>query len=405
MKKQKKFAVMKIDRQATRKLGQHESRLTSYAAAVGAFLAGGAAVNADVIFYDLSGAPQSTTSNGSVYFNFETGAVGPTAPVTPASGTFHLHQSTVPTARSSATRHAAVVFGLPAGNGAASIAVSNGNPPSAQDLASHAPIGNSRRFQTHGTLYANSESIGNGRWHPGQDTGYLGVTFKGANGVHYGWALVTLNNDVSTTLRGFAYETVANKSIQAGQIPLLLTKAVSRKTQGAADFDISLPLTGSPGVECRTGGAGNNHTLVFTFTTNIVSGNASVTNGAVATPGTLTFSGTTMILPLSGVSDDQLIEITLSNVTDNFGQILPNSVVKIWVAFADVTGDLAVNASDVSLTKAKSGQALNQTNFREDVTVNGSINSSDVSAVKSESGLGPIPSRKLKGFETQIAPR
>ena len=68
--------------------------------------------------------------------------------------------------------------------------------------------------------------------------------------------------------------------------------------------------------------AGNNHTLVFSFTTNIVSGNASVTNGAVATPGTPTLSGTTMTLPLSGVSDDQLIEITLSNVTDNFGQIL-----------------------------------------------------------------------------------
>ena len=235
MKKQKESDGAEIDSQATQKHGQHESRLISYAAAVGAFLAGGAAVNADVIFYDLSGAPQSTTSNGSLYFNFETGAVSPTAPVTPASGTFHLHQSTVPTARSSATRHAAVVFGLPAGNGAASIAVSNGNPPSAQDLASHAPIASSRRFQTHGTLYANSESIGNGRWHPGQDTGYLGVTFKDANGVHYGWALVTLNNDVSTTLRGFAYETVANKSIQAGQIPLLLTKAVSRKTQGAAD--------------------------------------------------------------------------------------------------------------------------------------------------------------------------
>ena len=112
-----------------------------------------------------------------------------------------------------------------------------------------------------------------------------------------------------------------------------------------------------------------------------------------------------MSVPLSGVTDDQLVEITLSNVTDNFGQILPNTVVKIWVVFADVTGDLAVNASDVSLTKVKSGLALNQTNFREDVTVNGNINSSDVSAVKSESGLGPIPPRKPKIPWTRIAPR
>ena len=155
-----------------------------------------------------------------------------------------------------------------------------------------------------------------------------------------------MNNDFTTTLHRFAYETTPNKAIKAGEIPLQLTQAVSRKTQQELpDPSTSLFLSPADLVECRTGGAGNNHTLVFTFTTNIVSGNASVTNGAVATPGTPTFSGMTMSVPLSGVTDDQLVETTLSNVTDNFGQILPNTVVKIWVVFADVTGDLAVNAS------------------------------------------------------------
>ena len=47
--------------------------------------------------------------------------------------------------------------------------------------------------------------------------------------------------------------------------PLQLTTAVSRKTHGGAgDFDINLPLSGEPGVECRN--SGGNHTLVFTFT-------------------------------------------------------------------------------------------------------------------------------------------
>ena len=60
---------------------------------------------------------------------------------------------------------------------------------------------------------------------------------------------------------------------------LQLTGAVSRKrTPGVGDFDVNLPLMGTPGVECRSGGAG--HTLVFAFTNNITGGSASVTSGS-----------------------------------------------------------------------------------------------------------------------------
>ena len=41
-----------------------------------------------------------------------------------------------------------------------------------------------------------------------------------------------------------------------------------------------MPLTGTPGVECRSGGASGNHTLVFTFKSNLASGEVSVTSGA-----------------------------------------------------------------------------------------------------------------------------
>src|SRR5207302_6154112 len=41
--------------------------------------------------------------------------------------------------------------------------------------------------------------------------------------------------------------------------------AVSRKTHGGAgDFDVDLPLTGTSGVECRSGGATNDFTMVVT---------------------------------------------------------------------------------------------------------------------------------------------
>ena len=61
---------------------------------------------------------------------------------------------------------------------------------------------------------------------------------------------------------------------------------VSRKTHGGAGaFAVDLPLSGTPGIECRTGGANLNHTIVFTFANPLASvGGASVTsgNGSVA---------------------------------------------------------------------------------------------------------------------------
>ena len=57
-----------------------------------------------------------------------------------------------------------------------------------------------------------------------------------------------------------------------------ITGAVSRKMHNTTPFDIPLSL-GQPSVECRTGGAGGDHGLVFTFTSNITSGGATVIAG------------------------------------------------------------------------------------------------------------------------------
>ena len=61
-------------------------------------------------------------------------------------------------------------------------------------------------------------------------------------------------------------------------------------------------------------------------------------------------------------------------------------VIPMSILIGDTTGNAIVNASDVSQTKAKAGQAVDASNFREDVTANGSINASDVSLVKSKAG-------------------
>jgi len=167
--------------------------------------------------------------------------------------------------------------------------------------------------------------------------------------------------------------------------PLQLTTAVSRKTHGdAGDFDINLPLTGEPGVECRTGAAG--HTLIFTFNNNVVSGSASVTSGIGSVSGSATFSGTKMTVSLIGVTDVQMLGVTLSGVTDNFSQVLANTTVNTNFLLGDSTGNKSVNASDVVEIKSQSGAAVTAANFRTDLNANGAISASDVSQAKATSG-------------------
>ena len=171
-----------------------------------------------------------------------------------------------------------------------------------------------------------------------------------------------------------------------GTPPFSLTSAVSRKTHGGAgDFDIDL-LNANFGPECRS--SGGNHTLVFTFTNNVTSGSASVTSGTGSVSGSPSFSGNTMTVSLTGVTDVQKITVTLSNVTDSFAQVLPNTAVSMNMLIGDVNGNKTVNSTDVSQTKLQSGQAVTAANFREDVNINGQINGTDVSQVKLRVGSG-----------------
>lgn len=177
--------------------------------------------------------------------------------------------------------------------------------------------------------------------------------------------------------------------IMIGNTPqqLQFVSAVSRKTHGSAGtFDVYLPLSGTPGVECRS--SGGNHTLVFTFTNNVVSGNATVQSGVGTISGSPVFSGHTMTLNLTNVANAQNLTIRLSNVTDEFSQVLPDSLLFTKFLIGDINGNASVNATDVAQTKSRIGQTVGSTNFKSDVNTNGVINATDVALVKSNSGTG-----------------
>ena len=166
---------------------------------------------------------------------------------------------------------------------------------------------------------------------------------------------------------------------------LELTAAVSRKSHGSAGmFDVPLPLSGEPGVECRS--SGGKHKLVFTFSSDVVSGSASVTAGAGTVLGNPIFSGNTMTVNLKSVSDVQKITVTLSDVTSSTSQVLPDTSVSANMLIGDTTADKRVTNSDVTQTRGQVGQPVTGSNFREDVKVDGAINNADLTLVRSDVG-------------------
>lgn len=226
----------------------------------------------------------------------------------------------------------------------------------------------------------------------GTDIGVYQSVDGGANWVPFGTGLprvAVFDMAIQNVKRVLRIATHGRGMWEIPLNPLQLTAAVSRKTHGGmGDFDVSLPLSGEPGVECRSGGGSGNYTLVFAFANNVVSGSAAVTTGTGSVSGSPTFTGNTMTVNLTGVTDVQQIIVTLSGVTDSFAQVLPATPVAMNVLVGDATANKTVNASDVAIVKSQSGQAVSGANFREDINVDGSINSSDVALTKARTGNG-----------------
>ena len=148
-----------------------------------------------------------------------------------------------------------------------------------------------------------------------------------------------------------------------------------------------MPLVGH-GFECRNGLG--NYTAVLTFDMPVNGGTATVTAGT-GTASSVTFSGNDMIVSLTGVTDVQVITLTVNNVTSTGGGTLTSASIDMGMIIGDTTGEGSVNSSDVSQTKARSGSTVDGTTFRSDVAVDGTINSSDVSTVKAKSGNAVPP--------------
>jgi glucose/arabinose dehydrogenase len=187
-----------------------------------------------------------------------------------------------------------------------------------------------------------------------------------------------------------------------------LVSAASRKMHGITPFEINLPLTGPPGIECRSGGTNGSHTMIFKFALPISSvGAASVASGVGSVSSRMIDSTNTRqyIVNLIGVANARYLTVTLSNVIDVAGNTASAVSATMGLLVGDTTANGVVNSSDIAQTQSQSGQPLTINNFREDVTVNGAIDSSDIALVQSQSGtaLPPPPSSPAASLDAAPA--
>lgn len=224
------------------------------AAAAGVPVAGHAQANNPNVVYTNAGDLTATT----IYFDLNAAPGGTTVSSTNFAGAdFRLYENGI----NAGTKPRVGAYGANQTNQIVAATRGTLNRSYAVALSNGATIGSLQNFVTN--PYLDNTGLGSNYSAPGQSqgdfkvgtTGYIGLKLQpsGSTDAFYGWAYLTFNGTGNTagefTLHGFAYDTVANEAILAGQVPepssalLLATgaggvvalRALRRKQKEAAD--------------------------------------------------------------------------------------------------------------------------------------------------------------------------
>jgi hypothetical protein len=156
-----------------------------------------------------------------------------------------------------------------------------------------------------------------------------------------------------------------------------LSSVASVQSHAGTNYSIALPLTGNPGVECRR--VNEDLQIVFTFNGPIFSAIPSLPadEGAVST---VSYSGNTMTVNLTGVSDAQLVTLALANINASTA----STDITFGVLLGDINGDGAVNAQDVTIDRNAVESVAGTSGFNPgtDVNMDGAVNAQDVTIVR-----------------------
>jgi hypothetical protein len=92
------------------------------------------------------------------------------------------------------------------------------------------------------------------------------------------------------------------------------------------------------------------------------------------------------IVNLTGVTNAQVITVSLADVVNSAGNVSSNVSQAMGVLVADVNANGIVSNTDVASVKAQVIAPVTSSNFRNDVNVNGIISNTDIAASKAQVG-------------------
>ncbi len=226
-------------------------------------------------------------------------------------------------------------------------------------------------------------------------------TFNGGAGNVSTNVVITTAGNISFANTG---NVDTNKTILINAAPaptIALASVVSRKTHtGVGDFDLPLPNFGGTigaaiDVEPRVIGTG--HRIIFRFNATVSSTGAptlAAGTGLLAVSGAsavASISGTDVTVTLTGVPDNQRIQVALPNV---------NGVLSVTANVGFLVGDVVstgtnyqATGTDINAVKAAVGVSspVSSTTFKLDVNTDGLLTGSDIIRVKSAAGLSTGP--------------
>ena len=185
-----------------------------------------------------------------------------------------------------------------------------------------------------------------------------------------------------TTAGGFTGSS-DNQRYLPSLCPPGLVSVVSRLTHGNGAGTFDLPLSTSSRIVEPRDGSGN-FNIVFNFAVPVNSGTASTT-GSVGSAN-VSFSGNSMIVSLTGVTDQQNVTVTANNVSGPGSGTLSSVSTEIGFLIGDVTQDATVNVGDTVAVRNHAGVTLDNTNFQYDVNIDGMVNVGDTIIVRAKSG-------------------
>ncbi len=193
-------------------------------------------------------------------------------------------------------------------------------------------------------------------------------------------------NDGSIWLGGLFTRIDGQSRLGAARLRQIVpSQFLSQRNHGAAGiFSVALPLGGVPGVEPRNGGSAGDYDLIVRFPAP-VSYSGTTLEGSNGQIRTQTGSGSdTLVIGLSGVADQQRLQLVLHGVND--GRCTDDVFLQVVILVGDVTGDGVVNAGDTLRSRQWSGEAASAQTFRADINGDGVINAGDVLNVRQRTG-------------------